>query len=183
MLKSLREGGFTLIELMITLVIVAIVITLGLPGIMQWMQNSQIRTAAESVQNGLVKARIEAVRRNTLVEFALTSHGVPGGTGWTIRTANDNVVIESLPDGVGSRNVILSTFPEDTWTVTFNGFGRVPTAPAVNADGSPFLTTVDIDNPIIDAADSRELRVVIPVGGEVRMCDPNVVDTLDPRRC
>lgn len=183
MLKSLREGGFTLIELMIALVIAAIVLTLGLPGIMQWMQNSQIRTAAESVQNGLTKARIEAIRRNTLVEFVLSNSGVAGGTGWTVQTANGNAVIESHPDGVASRNVIFSAFPEGTWTVTFNGFGRVPNAPATNADGSPFLTNVDIDNPVLDAADSRNLSVVISPGGEIRMCDPEVTDTLDPRRC
>lgn len=185
MLRALRERGFTLIEMMITLAVVGVVLALGLPGIMEWMQNSQIRTAAESLQGGLQAARTEAVRRNTLVEFSLSNPGTSGGTGWTIRSVNDGAVIQSNPDGVGSRNVVLTVSPDGTAAVTFNGFGRLPTAPAptVNADGTPFLTSIDVDNPVIDADDSRDLRVVISGGGEVRMCDPNVVDTLDPRRC
>jgi type IV fimbrial biogenesis protein FimT len=184
MLGPRGRGGFTLIELMITLVIVGVVLALGLPGIMEWMQNSQIRTAAEGIQNGLQAARTEAVRRNSAVEFILTSPATTGGTGWTIRNLNDGAVIQSAPDGVGSRNVVLTPTPAGATTVTFNGFGRVPTAPVVtNADGSPFLTSIDLDNSQLTASSSRDLRIVISGGGEVRMCDPNVSDTLDPRRC
>lgn len=185
MLKPNRGYGFTLIEVMITLAIVGIVLMLGLPGIMEWMQNSQIRTTAESLQNGLQTARTEAVRRNTHVEFVLDNPGNTGGTGWTVRSVNPDAVIQSIPDGVGSRNVVLTSSPGGATTVTFNGFGRVPTAPAVttNADGSAFLTQIDVDNPSIGATASRDLRVVISGGGEIKMCDPNVSDTLDPRKC
>jgi type IV fimbrial biogenesis protein FimT len=184
MLGPRRRGGFTLVELMITLVVVGVVLALGLPGIMEWMQNSQIRTAAESIQNGLQTARTEAVRRNTHIEFVLDNPGNTGGTGWTVRTANSNQVIQSAPDGVGSRNVILATSPAGATTVTFNGFGRLPTAPAAttNADGSAFLTAIDVDSSQLAAAVSRDLRVMVNQG-EIRMCDPNVTDTLDPRKC
>jgi type IV fimbrial biogenesis protein FimT len=184
MLGPRRAGGFTLVELMIALVVVAVVLALGLPGIMEWMQNSQIRTAAEGVQNGLQAARTEAVRRNSAVEFVLTSPTATGGTGWTIRNVNDAAVIQSAPDGVGSRNVVLTPAPPGATTVTFNGFGRIPSPPVVtNADGSAFLTSIDLDNAVLSASSSRNLRIVISAGGEVRMCDPNVSDTLDPRRC
>jgi type IV fimbrial biogenesis protein FimT len=179
MLNRRRGYGFTLIEVMITLAIVGIVLMLGLPGITEWMQNSQIRTATESLQNGLQTARTEAVRRNTHVEFVLDNPGNTGGTGWTVRTVNPAAVVQSVPDGVGSRNVVLTPTPDASNTVTFNGFGRM----TANADGSALLTAVDVDNPTLGSTASRDLRIVISGGGEVKMCDPNVSDTLDPRKC
>lgn len=185
MLVMGRSTGFTLIELAIALAIVAIALAAGLPGITEWMQNSQIRTAAESIQSGLQTARNEAIRRNANIEFVLGNPGATGGTGWTIQTVGANETIQSVPDGVGSRNVTLETTPANATTVTFNGFGRLPTAPAAtaNADGSEFLTQIDLDNPKLASSISRELRIVITSGGEVRMCDPQITDTLDPRRC
>lgn len=180
-----RRQGFTLIEVLITLAIVGVVLMLGLPGITEWMQNAQIRTAAESLQSGLQVARTEAVRRNTHVEFVLGNPGNSGGTGWTVRTVNPAADVQSVPDGVGSRNVVLTASPAGATTVTFNGFGRIPTAPAAttNADGSEFLTQIDLDNASLSTTASRELRIVISGGGEIRMCDPNVTDVLDPRKC
>lgn len=179
MLRSDRRRGFTLIEVLIALTIVGITLTLGLPGIMEWMQNSQIRTATESLQNGLQTARTEAVRRNAHVEFVLDNPGNTGGTGWTVRTVNPAADIQSVPDGVGSRNVVFTPTPDAANTVTFNGFGRMTD----NADGSALLTSVDVDNPSLSSATSRDLRIVISGGGEIKMCDPNVSDTLDPRKC
>ena len=53
-----------------------------------------------------------------------------------------------------------------------------------NADDSLAMTQIDLDNPMIaNAVDRRKLRVVIPVGGAVRLCDPQVLVTTDPRIC
>lgn len=180
MLRSIREGGFTLIEMMITLAVLGVIVALGLPGIMQWMQNSQIRVAADSIQAGMTTARIEAIRRNTAVSVVLTNHGVSGGTGWEVRLASDNSIIQSVPDAEGSRNVVLTPFPDGTWTTTFSGFGRIA---AINPDGTPAMNRIDIDNPTIDSTDSRDLRIEIDIGGEARMCDPAVTETMDTRRC
>ena len=44
------QRGVSLIELMVGLTIMAILLAFGLPGSTAWIQNSQIRTAAESVR-------------------------------------------------------------------------------------------------------------------------------------
>lgn len=179
MLAGRSHSGFTLIELMITLAIVALVLLAGLPGITEWIQNSQIRTAAEGIQNGMSTARTEAVRRNTHIEFVLTNPKVAGGTGWLIQTANGNTAIQSKPDGEGSRSAVVTPTPTDATTITFNGFGRV----VANADASESITSIAVDSNVLDAAKSRDLKIEINSGGEARMCDPNVSDTLDPRIC
>ena len=65
------EHGFSLVELMVTVAVLSLLMTLAVPSFAEWIQNSRIRTAAESIQNGLQVARAEAVRRNARVEFAL----------------------------------------------------------------------------------------------------------------
>ena len=44
------SAGFTLVELMITLAVLALLIFVGLPGMSTWLQNTQIRGSAEAMQ-------------------------------------------------------------------------------------------------------------------------------------
>jgi type IV fimbrial biogenesis protein FimT len=67
------QRGMNLIEVMISLVVLSVLIGLGAPGFVEWLQNQQIRGAAEATLNGLQVARGEAVRRNTQVRFQLVS--------------------------------------------------------------------------------------------------------------
>jgi type IV fimbrial biogenesis protein FimT len=67
------QRGFTIIEVMISLVVLGVLIALGAPGFVEWLQNQQIRAAAEATLNGLQVARGEAVRRNSPVRFQLVS--------------------------------------------------------------------------------------------------------------
>lgn len=169
-----RLLGFSLIELLIGITIMAILLGLAVPSFQIWLQNSQIRNAAESVQNGLQRARAEAVGRNTNVEFVLGA-----GSSWVVRLAG-GADIESRPSSEGSRDVTVAVTPLGTTTVTFNNFGGV--VQPTNADGSAPFTQVDLDSSVLPAADSQELRVTIGLGGNVRMCDPNA-SAPSPRAC
>lgn len=168
-----RLLGFTLVELMITVVIAAILLSLAMPGFRTWIQNAQIRNAAESVQNGLQRARAEAVGRNTNIEFVLGA-----GSSWVVRLAG-GADIESRPSSEGSKDVTVTVTPAGATTVTFNNFGSVL---AANADASAPFTQVDLDSPLLSATESQELRVTIGLSGNVRMCDPNATAP-SPRAC
>src|SRR5882672_5111861 len=71
-MRSFRRG-FTIVEVMISLVVIGVLLALGAPGFIEWLQNQQIRAAAEATLNGLQVARGEAVRRNTRVRFQIVS--------------------------------------------------------------------------------------------------------------
>ncbi len=71
-MRSFRRG-FTIVEVMISLVVIGVLLALGAPGFIEWLQNQQIRAAAEATLNGLQVARGEAVRRNTPVRFQIVS--------------------------------------------------------------------------------------------------------------
>lgn len=73
-MKPRRYGsGFSLVELLVTLAIAGVLLSLALPAFSSWMRNIKIRNQAESVLAGLQQARAEAVRSNRLVRFQLVS--------------------------------------------------------------------------------------------------------------
>lgn len=173
-LKALHgngESGFSLIELMIAIALLALVVALGVPGYKTWVQNTQIRNAAESMLNGLQVARMESVQRNHGVKFELAA-----GTGWKVSCepvdavcADDPIQERSSSDGSsGSINVTPAAV-----VIIFNQLG-----------GSDGVYTLDIDSSAIAASDQRPLRIMVDVGGSSRMCDPDSgLDSSDPRKC
>jgi type IV fimbrial biogenesis protein FimT len=162
-----------LIELLIGIVIMGILLSLAMPGFQTWLQNSQIRNAAEAIQNGLQRARAEAVGRNTNVELVLGSD-----SSWVVQLT-DGTDIETRAGNEGSKNVSVAITPAGATTVTFTNFGGLA---ATNGNGSAPFTQVDLDSSVLAAADSQELRVTIGLGGNVRMCDPNA-PAGSPRAC
>lgn len=180
-LQKSKSSGFSLIELMIGIVILAIALAIGMPSYSQWIQNTHIRNTAESIQNGMQRARAEAVSRNTNVAFTLG-----GDPYWSISDVNAAQMIESKPGGEIPPSITRTPFPiavppaTAPTTITFSNLGAVA---LLNADGSVAITRIDIDSSVLAAADSRDLSIRIGVGGTVRMCDPNVSATTDPRHC
>lgn len=172
-----RIGGFTLVELVISISILAVLAALATPSYRVWMENTRIRTAAESIQAGLQKARVEALRRNLPVQFNLGADSA-----WTIgcvtATATCPAVIERRVASDGSSSSITATTaPPASTALIFTNLGLVSAVPV------PF-TQVDVDSSSLSSSEHRPLRIVIGVGGAGRMCDPYTgLATTDPRRC
>ena len=166
-------AGFTLIELMVAITVLAIMLFIALPNFAVWMQNTQIRTAGEAVLNGMQLARAEAIRRNVNVELRMDV-----SSGWTARVPSTNEVIQSRVAGEGSAASAVTIAPAGATIITFNGFGSI----ATNDDGTAAITEIKVDSPSIAAADSRELCILVRAGGNIRLCDPQVPAT-DTRTC
>jgi type IV fimbrial biogenesis protein FimT len=166
-----RPFGFSLIELLVGVSIMIILTTIAVPSFQTWFQNSQIRNAAESTANGLQRARAEAVARNTNVQFALGT-----GSAWVVSVVSDGTQIDQRSSSEGSQNVTRTVLPAGTTTITFNNLGSVL---PLNADGTAPLTQVDLGA----LGGNQNLRVTIGVGGNARMCDPNLAAGSSPRAC
>ena len=84
--------GFTLVELMVTIALLAILMSLAAPSLGVWIRNAQVRTVAEALQNGIRLAQGQALARNRRVVFFLSNDepglgasGTGNGSNWVVR--------------------------------------------------------------------------------------------------
>lgn len=198
----MRHRGFTLIEFVVTVSILALLIMAVAPGMSAWLRNTRIRSVAEVLQNGLQQARNEAVRRNQNVSFWLVSLSAPGtlDNGCTLSSSSGSWVVSvSSPEsacanapstdtapmivaanaigdaGVGVSVAAAQSDGAAATSVTFNGFGHV-------VAGASTIAKIDVDN-VVPGNEFRPLRIEVEAAGSVRMCEPLVTSTDDPRRC
>lgn len=169
-----RELGVTLVELLIGIVIIGILLAKGVPSFRDWIQNSQIRNAAEAILNGLQLAKAEAVRLNAPVQFVLN-----GGSSWDVGCQASGVAcpgaIQSRSGAEGSSNAAVAATQT---TIVFDGLGRVTPVPAGDLT---FTVTNPTGGTCVAAAGSmRCLNVVVSTGGLIRMCDPAFSRTANP---
>ncbi|MGC2167173.1 MAG: GspH/FimT family pseudopilin [Gallionella sp.] len=168
-------SGFSLVELMITIVIFSIATSYGVSSFRTWTQNTQIRNAAESIQNGLMRARAEAVKRNTAVAFVLGAN-----SSWKVDVVG-GVQVDARGSNEGSRNVTATVAPSGATTVTYNSFGLVINNAMVGGAIPPTITAIDLNSSVLDSARSLKIELSSP-GGNVRMCDPNLAKG-NPQAC
>lgn len=199
---SLRHRqGFSLIELMVTITVLSILILLAIPNYRDWILNTHVRNAAESVQNGLRLARNEAVQRGTNVRFQLTSSS--NGADWTIcivpvatpqasDCAGSTAFVQSFVAAAGATDVQVGTTTSIATAATYTTAlsGGVPAGITFNALGRPVdfaLSTGAASVVRIDAkgtpAGSRRLVTTVSAGGQVRMCDPQLSLSVSPQGC
>jgi type IV fimbrial biogenesis protein FimT len=165
--------GFTLIELMITVSVLAIMLALGVPAFTTFIGNSSIRTNAEAIANGIQLARTEAVRRNANVRFVLS------GATWTVNLVSDGSLIQERTGEGRSDTVTVTAAPGGTSTLTFTGTGTVTS----NADASAAITEIKVNANTPNAAQLRKMCIMISTGGVARMCDPLRTLATDPQSC
>jgi type IV fimbrial biogenesis protein FimT len=196
------QGGFNLIEIMVSLTVLAILISLGAPSFGEWLQNQQVRAATEAIVNGMQVARGEAIKRNLAVRMVLDS--LPA-SGWTVCEATANPCDSTIfanPDPLiaklgiqnrsaqeGTKNAFVTPTSADlppaaATAVTFSPLGNV----IANPDASPILARVDVGSThgacLADSGPMRCLRVVVTGGGSIRMCDPTPgIVAPDTRAC
>ena len=173
---SSAQRGFSLIELMVAIAIFGILATLAVPMYGQFVANTQIRTATESMLTGVRLAQTEAVKRNGTVEFLLDP-----ATGWTVNDISDpnNVVkINSVPFVGGSKQTAITAANALT-RVTFNGLGRILTKNPV--DNTNPLSQVDVTTSV-SVNSPRNLRLVVGTAYGIKVCDPALA-TSDAAGC
>lgn len=79
-----KYSGFTLIELMITLFIVGILLTVGVPSLRSFMQSNQLVASTNELISALHVARSEAIKLNSRVSICSSSNGTScsGSNSW-----------------------------------------------------------------------------------------------------
>jgi type IV fimbrial biogenesis protein FimT len=171
-----KSRGFTLLELMVVLAIVAILVTLAVPSFKQMIQSNTMSSNVNTFLGDMRYARSEAVRRggavvmcrSNLPETTQSCNGNVGAgngwlTGWIIfhdldndgtRDAGEPVLRVQGP--ITSMDSIIEP-SSPSYKFRFNATGRLPgTTTTINFGSSDFANTVQ--------------RVVcVSVGGRARV--------------
>lgn len=198
MLRLGAQAGVSLVELMIGLLIVSIVLFVGVPAFTIFLQNTQIRNAAETTLAGINVARAEAIRRNAAVRFQLVSDLSNACTlsatslTWVVSIADPAGLCATAPSETvapqilqkksgseGSQNVAIATTGGSS--IIFNGLGRVVGAGITQLNFSN--TTGVCEHVDTTNGKMRCLRVLVSTGGSAKLCDPKVTAATDPRLC
>lgn len=122
-----RQHGFTLIELMVTVTLMAVMLAIGVPSFRDFVASQRVKTAVSEFNSALFLARSEAIKRNAQVVIAPAAAGWQAG--WTVKVGSTDLAVQqALPDVA----VTLSATHDNSAvsSVTFGGNGRLTPAPA-----------------------------------------------------
>ena len=91
MLRQRRDAGFTLIELVVTLAVAALLASLAAPSVRDFIVRSGMTNLGNEFNASILKARNEAVNRNTCVTMCMSSTAsgaspscTTSGTDWQV---------------------------------------------------------------------------------------------------
>lgn len=101
-------GGFSLVELLVTLSVAAVLLVMATPSLAQFFRNNRVATATNELVLSLQLARAEAARRGRDVSVCRSTDGstCASGTGWAagwIVFQDGNTTGAGAPTGAGSE--------------------------------------------------------------------------------
>jgi type IV fimbrial biogenesis protein FimT len=186
-------SGFTIIELMVTLVVLSIMLAFGVPEFATALANSRVRSGAESVKAGLRYAQIEALQRSANTELVITASS-PDASAANAASAVSarNWIVRVMPDplrGIGAPIYVKGSADESAsgamlqnqsggTSVIFQSNGRV----MQGTTGGPVPLAAPFVVSITAPGTTRPLCVFASTTGSIKVCDPKLA-VGDPRSC
>lgn len=145
------QRGFTLIELMVTIAILSILLTVGIPNFQTIRDANRVTGAANEFTAALHLARSEAIRRG--VDVRLCPSGADWNAGWQV--------------GLGAS---CATETLRTWGATQGGLQLTSTANSADVAFSPLgaRETGAVTFTMVNNDNGREIS--ISSGGSVSVC-------------
>ena len=159
-------SGFTLVELMVIIAVMAIIAAVAIPQFNIWMIRARIQGAAGRLQQDIAWAEGYAIRSGYPVQVQVQGGGAQGCS-WTVTPAALNVQ-QQVPQMPASR--FASQFPNTVCqVVTSATFSITPTG-MVYSNGSVSSAAITFGNASGDAARFGYWLVALSGAGNVRNC-------------
>lgn len=163
---SVASGGFTLVELMAVVAIMAILGSIAVPSFRELLLNQRLAAASSGFVAALNLARTEAIQRSQKVHVGALQ-GSDWSSGWAVQAGPEGAMhtlrkFEKLPSGVSVDAALGDGFVRGL-DYDSNGFSR-------RAGGTGFgagcLT--------LKAESGRRASIVVSASGRARVCNPDV---------
>lgn len=120
----IRTKGFTLLELMVTIAIVAILLAIGVPSFQSFIMNNRLTAQANDFVSALNLARSEAIKRASAISITATSSTASNefGNGWSVKVTSNNEVLRTH-DTLQGSNTLDSV--DNVTTIQFQSTGTI----------------------------------------------------------
>ena len=150
-----KQSGFTLMELMITIAIIAILSGIAIPNAINWRNNAQVSSAARGLYSDLQSARSMAVKENR--ECTVTFN-TSGSGSYTISIENGDKTVNFSSYGAVEISALKDSESEeqDQFEITFH------------SNGFPFNDGV-LSGVSVDLRGATNKRVVLTPAGSLRI--------------
>lgn len=192
--SDMRHRGFTLIELMVTLVVLTVLVTMAVPSFADYFQKARVRGAADQVTNLLARARAAAVKTNMPIGvLAIEKSGggwcvgarqpaEPGA--WQLRPSTasgcdcetDSTTCQVDGEKLAVDNADLGADRAPTIDITDFDFSYTPKLGGVSNNGAPnkaFLVSAASSLAITSPNGRYVVNVVVTPLGQSYVCVPS----------
>lgn len=109
--------GFTLIELIVTIVIFAIVAAIAIPGLSSWLPSYHLKAAARDVFSNMQLAKLEAIKRNNICRVTTDTDN----DSYTIECLGRTVSLDEYKSSVKFEGPNAGDTTDDSFTFNFRG--------------------------------------------------------------
>lgn len=111
-MKRYTQSGFTLLELMLTIAVAAVVLGLGIPNLRQFIQNNRMTSVANDLITAAHVARTESIKQHAQTIMCFTTDAtaaVPacagdGTLGWVVFVDDANPSVTAATDNNGQAD-------------------------------------------------------------------------------
>ncbi len=173
-------NGFTLVELMITIAVLVVLMTLATPSFIDFFDRNRVRGAGDALISLISHARVEAIKNDLDVSVAMTG----GGTDWCM--GGHAAAPPSGGDPAGVADPCDCTDPGDADACLVSGQRtaiEVGEHPEITVGPLPAAFTFDSTLGAIVPLGARQITLTSPSGkydlvvevntlGQARLCTP-----------
>ncbi|MCE5394168.1 MAG: prepilin-type N-terminal cleavage/methylation domain-containing protein [Acidithiobacillus sp.] len=161
------HGGFTLVELLVIIAILAIITAVAIPQFNIWMVRAKIQGASGRLQQDITWAEGYAIRSGYPVQITVQSGGTTGCS-WTITPAAPNVsqAVPKMP-----ASVFASRYPNTTCNIlAASTVSITPTGMVYGAGNTVSSAAFTFGVNGADAANYGYWLTLLSGAGNVRSC-------------
>lgn len=155
------SAGFSIVELMITIVVLGIALTFAVPNMQQFIMNNRLTSQLNLLSSNLALARNEAIKQNAFVVMCATSDGEscadaesPWQSGWIVFVDRNADLAPDLEDDGCAEG---ATETDGDCLVTFQSALNGPNV-LMGAEGVPKLVGYDGSGSLLCDADDDDTR-------------------------
>ncbi|NCC28291.1 MAG: prepilin-type N-terminal cleavage/methylation domain-containing protein [Gammaproteobacteria bacterium] len=177
--------GFTLLELMITLSVLAILASLGVPAMQDMLERNRLKSAAQALAEDLQWVRGEAIRRNRDLHLIFDAgspwcYGISEASTCNCRLTDPNdaqACTLSFNDTKVLKHLDAANYAGVSATATFDqgvtGFERRRGTTMRMGSGSAGSKRHGNGSVTFSNTHGGQIRVILSMTGRVRVCSPD----------